>query len=511
MNNPFLRGQRGAVAPFAILVIAALLLTAAYVQDTVRMDANSRQLKRATDAAALALAKEWLLQDPAFNEQREIIAEEYIRANLGLDQGLALTLDQVEVEQLDRNGYPNFEVSAHFTANAELSGFGSHDIRVASTAEVISTTQEVALVLDSSMTLVSSFGLTSDATLHADAIEYFLQQLYGTDTSGEVVEERDNLYVSVVPFSNGVNLYNDDEPQNSQSRLLEWATTESLTQDEDFYWIGSRGFYERYGDLTSPVYPDRRAKRQGFYRGTTSLNRRWVWEPNPQQDPFRLLARMPGSNAETGRPARSEQRYFTLSTIGDGDFAGSQTIATDPGLPNTPVLPLTANYHTVMEQVRRIKGDWEIWPMPGILWGGSTLSPQWRGDNGWGSQETPKDYTRDSNGEVHNKSLILFMEWFDGYAWDHIDTAADYIDICQQFEERDIVFYAVVRVDQPGDLDKAEGGSSVVPNHWLEPCTGDGKRLHVITTAADLSELKNAFDDIYQDLTYSNSYVRLVQ
>ncbi len=511
MNRPFstLR-QRGAIAPFAILMMAGILLTAAYVQDTVRMDANSRQLKRATDAAAMALGKEWLKQNAGFDEVRDQMASEYIHANLGLDTALALTLEEVTVTESNRKNNPAFTVSARFTARGDLTGFGHHSIAISSTAEVISTSQEIALVLDSSMTLVSSLGLNTDAQLHADAVLHFVDQLFGQDDQGTVNRERENLYISVVPFSNGVNLYDDDKPISGQTRLTQWTLPGALRPDEDHYRLGSRGFYDRYGDLTNLVYPDRRAKRQGFYRGTDNLNRRWVWEPSPAEQPFRLLARMTDTNAEANRPLASESRYFTLSTTGSGEFGGLQTISTDVGLPNTPVLPLTSSYSDIIDRVQRIKGDWEIWPMPGILWGGSTLSPSWRGEGGWGDSVLPKDYTQDSSGEIHNKSLVLFMEWFDGFAWDHIDTAEDYINVCRHFEEQGIVFYAIVRVLQPGDLDKAQGGSDVAPSAWLEPCTGGGERLQVISTSADLEQLEDAFDAVYDDMTYSNAYVRLI-
>ena len=74
--------QRGSVAPFMVLALGGALLATAYSIETSRMSNGAAQLKRATDAAALAVTMAYASDQ---NTDVQALAERYVQANLGLD------------------------------------------------------------------------------------------------------------------------------------------------------------------------------------------------------------------------------------------------------------------------------------------------------------------------------------------------------------------------------------------------------------------------------------------
>ncbi len=75
--------QEGAVAPFMVLALVGGLLAAGFAIDVLRMTGDAGQLKRATDAAALALGREYIRNSKDFDTVGPTLAGDYVRANLG--------------------------------------------------------------------------------------------------------------------------------------------------------------------------------------------------------------------------------------------------------------------------------------------------------------------------------------------------------------------------------------------------------------------------------------------
>ncbi|WP_095067659.1 TadE/TadG family type IV pilus assembly protein [Pseudomonas sp. Irchel 3A18] len=504
------RLQRGNVAPFMILATGGLLLASAYAIDVTRMTGNASQLKRATDAAALAVGRANADGDENVSKDPTGFATAYVRQNLGMDAQLLDNLGEVTVEEgRSADSNPTYRVTATSRHDPQVSGNASQDLTVHSTAELISKPLEVALAIDSSVNFASIFsGISPDAQLHMDATEHFLGELFGQDSNGNTREEKENLRVAIIPFSNDVNLYDPDHSRNSQPRLKEWTTPDALTTEDPIPSLRTRGFYRQYGDLSNIMFPDRRARRQSFYRGDNYRDKTYDWIASPAESRMRLNANMMYLNPEDNRPVVSERRMFSLSTV-DADGA-DQTIMTDHTIPNAPLLPLEASRSKIETRVREIRGDWQIHPLPGLVWAGSTLSPNWRGGNGWGDSTYPLDFNADGSGP-NRKAIVLLMNWNAGSAWrEEKETLRNYLDTCQSFSDNGIVFYAVVR--NTTDIN-SPGGHYVTPADWLNPCTGGGQRLHVIegNSSDTPGDLKAAFDSIANELKSQANRVLLVE
>ena len=477
---------------------------------------NRSQLKRAVDAAAVAIADEYLEGKDNFADIKDEFVYQYVINNLGMDQQLRDTVADVTVKEIETDdNFVGFVVTATFTSQQALTKFNDQWIQVSAVAEIVQGTYEVALMVDASMSLAeqTNHEFATDADMHYAILEYLVTQLLGDDDDSSLTTtESDQVYMSVVPFSNEVNLY---EPKYSiavQPRLQDWTTAGALTLDgvADVTGLVWRGFIDHYGDLSTVIYPDRRARRLSFFHGDTPLGgHEYRWEAPPTEDPWKLLALMGNSNAEANKPVASERRFFSLSvTSAQGN---SHTIATNVGTPNPPLLSLTSDKAAILERIGEIKGDWQQRPMAGLVWSGAALSPDWRGV--WDSVKLPLDYNL--SGEEHNnKAIVILMTWRPGFAWE-VASLSDYQAICQEFAERNIDVHAIIRTVSMSDLDSdaVDGFSNFfVPLlDWLTECTGGGDRLHTFETGESLDSIQVAVDEIVEQLSTDSSYVRLIE
>ncbi|GFM81760.1 hypothetical protein PSCICN_24520 [Pseudomonas cichorii] len=505
------RLQRGNVAPFMILATGGLLLASAYAIDVTRMTGNASQLKRATDAAALAVGRANADGDENVSKDPTGFATAYVRQNLGMDAQLLDNLGEVTVEEgRSADSNPTYRVTATSRHDPQVSGNASQDLTVHSTAELISKPLEVALAIDSSE-IENAMTIGVNSKLHTDAARYFLDRLFGTDSSGQPRETKENLRVALVPFSQEVNVYDPQYSRANQPRLTEWSAPGALTPpDYGNVLLHQYGFFKRYGDLRNPQFPDRRARRLAFYRGTNT-NESYDWIPSPAQSKMQVVAGMIISSNENMRAVVSERRFFTLSATNDDGV--ENLVDTDASIPNAPLLPLEADRSALDGRLDEIRGDWYLQVMPGLFWAGSALSPNWRGSGGWGDNTYPLDFNPDGSGP-NRKAIVLLLNWNSGIATeDQNQSIQDFLDICQSFSDNGVEFHAVVRATTP--LTSVPGGTSPVSiaSDWLTPCTDGGKRLHVIegNSSDTPGDLRTAFDSIANELKSQANRVLLVE
>ena len=86
--------EHGGVAPFMVLAIGGALLATAYAIDLARMTNNAAQIKRATDAAAIAIGNQLLMDSRSTPEQLSKMAWGYVQNNLGMDSDLFEQISQ---------------------------------------------------------------------------------------------------------------------------------------------------------------------------------------------------------------------------------------------------------------------------------------------------------------------------------------------------------------------------------------------------------------------------------
>lgn len=150
------REQHGGVAPFMVLAIGGALLATAYAVDLSRMTNNAGQVKRATDAAAIAIGNQQLMDSRTTAAELKKIAWGYVQNNLGMDSDLfeQLEYDSLTVSSAGGGDAPvtlRMEVSLH--AQAFLIGGERRQQQVHSTVEVVSRPTEVALILPTTLSL----------------------------------------------------------------------------------------------------------------------------------------------------------------------------------------------------------------------------------------------------------------------------------------------------------------------------------------------------------------------
>ncbi|MFJ4142785.1 hypothetical protein [Pseudomonas sp. NPDC089734] len=505
------RLQRGNVAPFMILATGGLLLASAYAIDLTRMTGNASQLKRATDAAALAIGRANADGDENVTKDPVGFATAYVRQNLGMDAQLLDNLGEVTVEEgRSDDSNPTYRVTATSRHDPQVSGNASQDLTVHSTAELISKPLEVALAIDSSE-IENAMTIGVNSKLHTDAARYFLDRLFGTDANGQPRETKENLRVALVPFSQEVNLYDPQYSRANQPRLTDWTAPGALRpEDYGTTLLQQYGFFKRYGDLRNPQYPDRRARRQAFFRGTNT-NRSYEWIPSPAESKMQLVAGMIVSSNENMRAVVSERRFFSLTASNDDGV--ENTVETDTSIPNAPLLPLEAERSKLDERLDEIRGDWYLQVMPGLVWAGSALSPNWRGSGGWGDNTYPLDFNPDGSGP-NRKAIVLLLNWNAGIATENQNqNLQDFLNICQSFSDNGIEFHAVVQATTeltavPPGIDPVS-----IAADWLTPCTNGGKRLHVIAGSSSdtTSDFQAAVDSIANELKSQANRVLLVE
>ncbi|NIE73212.1 hypothetical protein F3J44_25870 [Pantoea sp. Tr-811] len=505
----FARQQHGAVAPFAILVIGGALLATAFVIEQTRALENTAQLKRATDAAAMAVGNQRLLDDRLSLAQMQGLAAGFVRANLGTDRELIDQVDSgaVDVQQTrDADGKLNITVSASFVAHADMLGANPQSLQVSSTAEVVNRPVEVALVVPNTLSENDS----DIAALRRLTLE-FSKQVLGTRPDGKT-------WISLVPYSQAVNVY-DDEDSN---RIRRWATPSALTPVE----LRSL-FRTGYSGLADQRIPDRRANLLCMYRGLR-LGENYFWDEAPSGQ-FKIYYRhdLP-ENGSPGAPAISwvgpNPDFGQASGVND-----TRWMVADKGCPAAALLPLTRDIDKIERRSEQFTTRFNTNYAIAMGWAAMALSPRMRGSAGWGDNELPLDFNADGEGD--NAKIIVMLanttgNWFDTDAYNAEvgqaingengsvsanDVAGQrFTLLCQSFRARGLKFHFLgVRPGDPQDFGRVLFDKVAGPG--LQVCAGNGSMTfaNAENFADGEAQIKNLLSDIAQRIKHER-FVRLI-
>lgn len=462
-NHPWLRllhkslrhfaaEQRGAVAPFMVLATGGALLATAYAIDLNRMTDNAAQLKRATDAAAMAVGNQVLLDSRTTPAELKTLAWGYLKNNLGMDSQL---FQQIDYDRLtltkgrEEDGPITYRVQVMVLAQASLIGGGQQEQQIHSTVEVLSRPTEVAMLLPTTLS-------ENEADL---AALRRLGKTFASDLLGEAKDKADSkVWLSLVPFSQAVNVYDNRDP----GRLRRWAAPGALNPVELRLLFRSG----KASSLADPRIPDRRANLLCLYRGL-NLGQNYHWD-QPPAGQFKVYYRhdLP-ENGSPGAPP--------ISWVGPNpDFnepnaaVDTRWIVADKGCPNAALLPLTNDQEEIGQRLDQLTTRFNVNYAIAMGWAGMALSPRMRGSNGWGDSELPLDFNPDD--EADNVKIVVMLantvgDWFDTDAYNAdqglaingeggtisaVDVSKQrFQQLCESFRARNLKFYFIgVR---PGD------------------------------------------------------------
>ncbi|EHD23064.1 hypothetical protein BrE312_3714 [Brenneria sp. EniD312] len=525
----FLRQERGAGAVFYVLGTMALLVSAAFIVDTSTSTGDATQIKRATDAAALAVGHQAVISG---NENREYdqeqmqeLAFDYVKANLGLNGKLAeqLTLDKVSVsEGRSDNDYPTYTVTASFTTAPELLQLAESEQQVYSTVEVLNRSTEVALILPN--------------TAKENSANLAALRRIGNEFAENLIGGRENIWLALVPHSQAVSVYDADQSE----RIRQWAESGALNPVE----LTSL-FQSGYGSLADRRMPDRRYNLLCMYRG---LNRgdNYFWDEEPAGQ-FRIYYRY-DSNVSNAYES------YSISWVGPNPNFGQATgandtrsLVVDMGCPYAPLLPLTNDLDKIAGRLDEMRTGFNVNYAIAIGWAAMALAPNFRGSAGWGlDDELPKDF--DEGNARRTKAIVMLvnssdMLWFDSdsynaYVGKPIDgcsagttTANDgcsdeqliterFANLCTSFRERNIRFFLVVTGN-----DEAENESNnetiasasafrEVADAGLGGCaekSADLTYYHGADFVASESKIRDRLSEITDELHQKSGFVRLIE
>ncbi|QCR10253.1 pilus assembly protein [Brenneria rubrifaciens] len=525
----FLRQERGAGTAFYVLSTMALLVSAAFIVDTSTSTGDATQIKRATDAAALAVGHQVVIsgnENKAYDpEQMRELAFDYVKANLGLNSKLAekLTFDKVSLsEGRSDNDYPTYTVTASFTTAPALLQLGESEQEVYSTVEVLNRSTEVALILPN--------------TAKEDRSNLAALRRIGNEFAENLIGARENIWLALVPHSQAVSVY-DAEHTN---RVRQWAESGALNPVE----LTSL-FQSGYGSLADRRMPDRRYDLLCMYRG---LNRgdNYFWDEAPTGQ-FRIYYRYDVN------VSNAFERY-SISWIGPNPNFGqangvndTRSLVVDMGCPYAPLLPLTNDLDKIAARLDEMRTGFNVNYAIAIGWAAMALAPNFRGSEGWDlDDDLPKDFD-EGNGE-RTKAIVMLvnssdMLWFDSdsynaYVGKTIDgcsagttTANDgctdeqliterFANLCASFRERNIRFFMVATGNDEAENesnDETIASASAfreVADAGLGGCAEKSTDLTYYNGAdfvASESKIRNRLSEINDELHQKSGFVRLIE
>lgn len=510
--------QRGASAVLLLLLISGVVALAAYGSDGTRMTASAAQLKRATDAAALAAAQAY-----AANESADIqaIAEKYVNVNLGMDSAQTGQQLSVSTETFTHgsNADPAVRVTATFEATALLKDTEPQSVSVQSAAVALQKTLEVSLALPNTL---------SENTSNLQTLRRLSKTF-----ARNLIEGYDSVYLSLVPYSQSVNVYDADHP----NRIFQWASPGALTPVE----LTSL-FRTGYASLTDNRIPDRRANLLCVYRGlNTGENYFWTQAP---QGAHRIHYRhdLP-INGSPGAPP--------ISWRGPNPDLGQATgvndtrfMVADRGCPHAALLPLTNDLNKINARLDIMSSRFNTNYAIALGWAAASLSPAFQGTTGWGLTDgLPKKFKAD-NGNSYKAIVFLVnstdMLWFDTDAYNSevgkpIDgcsanstgaTCGDngivtrrFASLCDSLREKDVrVFFITVGNDEAtdDDGDKVASASAFrrIAGAGLQRCAVNSNDL-TYYNGRDFTVAEGRFEErleqIVSEVRQASSYVKLIE
>ncbi|SDI85245.1 hypothetical protein SAMN05216588_12664 [Pseudomonas flavescens] len=461
------RQQRGSVAAFMVLAIGGALLATAYALDTSRMTNGAGQLKRATDAAAMAVGNERLLNAEQPLEQLQALAQGYVLNNLGMDSSLGqrISHDAIRLShETDDQQRDRYRVEVAFTAEPELLGGDAEEIRVHSTVEVVARATEIAVVIPNT-------GTEDDAEMAA------LRRLFkrfSRNLLGERTDSRQRIWISLVPYSQAVNV-SDTDMALTRRRIMNWATPAAISPVEltSLYRTG------KLSNLADARHPNFRSplKLLCLNRGL-HLGENYDWDQPPSGRFTRIYYRadIPSNNIGSDYPTHAITWIGPNPDFGQASGTNdSRDLIADRGCPKAALLPLTNDLDKIDTRLDEMRKAFNVNYAIALGWAGHALSPRMRGSNGWRDDELPLDFAEGDGAERNAKIIVMLAnttgDWVDSDAYnapavgENVDGAEQAGEggraaatrriqlLCESFRNRNLKLHFIgVRPGEPDDF-----------------------------------------------------------
>lgn len=511
----FWREDAGVGTAFYALGMMGLLVAGAFIVDTLTATGDAAQIKRATDAAALAVGRQALIKNSGGSEDalRQQLAYDYVRANLGLNSTLAnaLTSGDVSVsEGQTRQERKTYTVEVTFTTAPSLLQLSDRQQEIHSTVEVIYRPAEVALTLPN--------------TLSEGASELGSLRRLANHFADALLSDAPDRRLALVPYSQTVNVYDAD---NWSSRIRSWPSSAALKPVE----LTSLFNNNDYGiaNLASRMMPDLQDQRmclhRGLYRGEN-----YFWDRAPAGT-FSVHYRADLPENAPGMP----WIQWTGPNPTFGQATGTNDtryIVADKGCPTAALLPLTDDLPAIAARLDQMESQFNVNYALAMGWAAMSLAPAFRGEGGWGDTEYPLDF--DDNGSGNIKAIVMLAnttgDWFDTDAYSYyvgqtIDEAsgsseqyqvvtARFQSLCASFRERNLLFYFIgVRPGDPEDFGRTLFDTVARPG--LLTCTNNNGGSMTFADSATFAgaedDIADKLDAILADIETRSSYVRLIE
>jgi Flp pilus assembly protein TadG len=193
--------ERGAVAPLVGLCAIMLVGAVAVAVDVGRGQVAQSKLQSALDAAGLA-AGAVVSQNPT-KEELTPIAEQYLNANFN-GQTVDASITDFDLDLTEDDTLVTLSAKASLPTTF-MRIFGHDIMRVAARTEITREMKglEVALVLDVTGSMdkaVSATDATKKIAVLKESAKGLMDTLFGSKTEAE------DLWISIVPFSHGINV-----------------------------------------------------------------------------------------------------------------------------------------------------------------------------------------------------------------------------------------------------------------------------------------------------------------
>ncbi|MEN4922835.1 hypothetical protein ABE485_29470 [Achromobacter spanius] len=508
---PSLARQRGASAVFLLLLIGAVTALAVFASDGTRMTADAAQMKRATDAAALASAAAYAKSRDADIQD---IAERYVAVNLGMDRSQLRRALSVTTETITRDDMPGTRVTATFEAASMLARTPDQPVTVASAAVSRQRSLEVSLALPN--------------TLGEDAANLAVLRRLGKSFASGLLKDAESAWLSLVPYSQSVNIYDPDQ----SNRIRLWTSAGALNPVE----LTSL-FRSGYASLADRRIPDRRANLLCMFRG---LNRgeNYFWTDAPSGQ-FGVYYRH--DLPDNGSPGATPIRW-----VGPNPDFGQATgvndtrwMVADRGCPSAALLPLSKDLDKIGERLDQMSTRFNVNYAIAMGWAAMSLAPAFRGGAGWGLEDDlPRDFDDGTGDRV--KAIVFLVNssdqrWFDtdsynAYVGRKIDGDSDsgggeasvvterFSRLCSSFRARDLKFYLIVTgndeaTDEDGQILSASAFRRIA-GPGLAICAEKGSDQVYLSGkdfVASEGRIQSRLDDIVDELRQLAALTTLVE
>jgi hypothetical protein len=404
----FRRSESGMTLPLLAVSMVALTSTVGLAIDTARMQLVQSKLQFSLDAAGLAAGS----TASTANLNSEVT--KYLDANF--NGYLGATITNVGINPNATTTTINLNATATLpTTFMQILGISTITVNANSQISRQITGLEVTLIID------VSYG--DDLTDFKAGLANFIETLFNSaaGVSG-------NLYVSVVPFNQTVNVGTNN---------TSWLNPSSVTANNTSGWgpggswggcVMARSNGENIVD--DPPTSGNTLFNQYYYASDTASS--LVTKTNSVSG-YSGLSNSTATTDFNKGPTEWEtlnnlQQTNSISTLTFAEYYGvnlwqgkvsgtmeyASPLSTSYQGPNfmcpPAIMPLTNNESSVLNTVNSIsivQGDWL--PDQGLEWGWNTISPRWRGYwTGAANANLPKNY----NTTGWNKALV----WIEGYS-----------------------------------------------------------------------------------------------